>query len=189
MQIAEDGLLMLNNILNALSCKLSESARSLTVNAGKRTVTGRMVAGAVDLILPGTLNGAKGSARRAVSIYTQSLAIPMSRSKRSGLEFGVPLSEKSLRDYHSRVGKSSSLRISADAPLYHAAILQWIGEEILELAGIVAKDNNMTRISARHIYLAIVTDVDLDKLMDVLGIQLDAGNATPDIHPIYLKKN
>merc|ERR1711991_1188565 len=72
-----------------------------------------------------------------------------SRSSRAGLQFPVGRIHRHLREgrYAERVG--------AGAPVYLAAVLEYLTAEILELAGNAARDNKRTRIIPRHIQLAV----------------------------------
>jgi len=71
-------------------------------------------------------------------------------------------------------------RIGAGAPVYLAAVLEYLAAEVLELAGNAAKDNKRTRIIPRHIQLAVRNDDELARLMKDTTIA--AGGVLPNIH-------
>ena len=87
------------------------------------------------------------------------------RSSRAGLQFPVGRVHRFLRkgNYAQRVG--------AGAPVYLAAVMEYLAAEILELAGNAARDNKKTRINPRHLQLAIRNDEELNRLLG--GVTID----------------
>jgi histone H2A len=118
----------------------------------------------------------KGAAGRGKSKGGKSV----SRSKKAGLQFPVGRVHRYLKQ-----GKYAS-RIGAGAPVYLAAVLEYLTAEILELAGNACRDNKKHRIVPRHIQLAVRNDEELNKLMG--GVTIAAGGVLPNIHAVLLKK-
>ena len=71
------------------------------------------------------------------------------RTAKAGLIFPVGRVKRKLRE--SRCAK----RISACAPVYLAAVLEYLTAEILEAAGCVAMEQKRKRITPRHIQLGV----------------------------------
>ncbi|GFP82033.1 histone h2ax [Phtheirospermum japonicum] len=84
---------------------------------------------------------------------------PVSRSKRAGLEFPVGRVAQIFK-----AGKYSD-RVSAEAPVYLTAALEYLAAEVLELAGDKARQCQKRRITPKHIQMAIETDEELSKLL------------------------
>lgn len=101
-----------------------------------------------------------------------------SRSVKAGLQFPVGRIAR-----HLRQGKYAE-RVGAGAPVYLAAVLEYLAAEVLELAGNAAKDNKKTRIVPRHIQLAIRNDEELNRLM--ANTTIAEGGVLPNINPILL---
>ena len=80
-------------------------------------------------------------------------------SAKAGLQFPVGRIGRYLKK-----GKYSS-RVGAGAPVYLAAVLEYLCAEILELAGNAARDNKKSRIVPRHLTLAVKNDEELNKLL------------------------
>ncbi|THX50198.1 histone 2A, partial [Aureobasidium pullulans] len=102
------------------------------------------------------------------------------RSSKAGLAFPVGRVHRLLRkgNYAQRVG--------AGAPVYLAAVLEYLAAEILELAGNAARDNKKTRIIPRHLQLAIRNDEELNKLLG--HVTIAQGGVLPNIHQNLLPK-
>lgn len=112
--------------------------------------------------------GAKKSKNQALAAKSKN------RSARAGLSMPVGRVHRQIRQgrYAARVG--------AGAPVYLAAILEYLAAEILELAGNAAKDNKKQRVVPRHIMLAIRNDEELNKLLG--DVTIAAAGVTPHIH-------
>ncbi|EDO49641.1 predicted protein [Nematostella vectensis] len=102
------------------------------------------------------------------------------RSSRAGLQFPVGRIHRFLRkgNYAERVG--------AGAPVYMAAVLEYLTAEILELAGNAARDNKKSRIVPRHLQLAVRNDEELNKLLQ--GVTIAQGGVLPNIQAVLLPK-
>ena len=70
--------------------------------------------------------------------------------------------------------------------MYLSAVLEYLAAEILELAGNAARDNKRTRITPRHIQLAVRNDEELNKLLG--GVTIASGGVLPNIHAVLLPK-
>ncbi|XP_055682261.1 histone H2B-like isoform X2 [Lutzomyia longipalpis] len=103
-----------------------------------------------------------------------------SRSNRAGLQFPVGRIHRFLRkgNYAERIG--------AGAPVYLAAVMEYLAAEVLELAGKAARDNKKTRIIPRHLQLAIRNDDELNKLLS--GVIIPEGGFVANIDIIMAPK-
>ena len=90
-------------------------------------------------------------------VKTQRISI----SKRAGTIFPVSRIRRYLK------GCTHHQRIAVGAPIYQAAVMEYLAAEILELAGNAARDNKRSRITHRHILLAFANDEELNKVRKV----------------------
>ncbi|KAD3640911.1 hypothetical protein E3N88_30134 [Mikania micrantha] len=111
----------------------------------------------------------KGAAKKATS-----------RSSKAGLQFPVGCIARFLK-----AGKYAE-RVGAGAPVYLAAVLEYLAAEVLELAGNAARDNKKTRIVPRHIQLVVRNDEELSKLLG--DVTIANGGVMPNIHNLLLPK-
>ena len=101
------------------------------------------------------------------------------RSAKAGLQFPVGRVGRYMRD--QRIAG----RIGAGAPVYMAAVLEYLAAEILELAGNAARDQKKARIVPRHIQLAVRNDEELNKMLS--GVTIAGGGVLPAINPALVK--
>ena len=102
------------------------------------------------------------------------------KSVKAGLQFPVGRIGRYLK-----TGKYAT-RMGAGAPVYLAAVLEYLCAEILELAGNAARDNKKSRIIPRHIQLAVRNDEELNKLLG--DVTIAGGGVLPNIHAVLLPK-
>ncbi|KAL6142601.1 PREDICTED: histone H2A.1 [Fragaria vesca subsp. vesca] len=104
----------------------------------------------------------------------------VSKSVKAGLQFPVGRIARFLKKgrYAQRTGSG--------APIYLAAVLEYLAAEVLELAGNAARDNKKTRINPRHVQLAVRNDEELGKLL--AGVTIASGGVLPNINPVLLPK-
>lgn len=105
---------------------------------------------------------------------------PVTKSVKAGLQFPVGRLSRYLKNgrYAKRVGIA--------APIFLAAVLEYLAAEVLELAGNAARDNKKNRIIPRHIQLAVRNDDELGKLLGKVTIA--HGGVIPNIHQVLLPK-
>jgi len=115
-----------------------------------------------------------------------------SRSKKAGLMFPVGTIDRKLKDM------DIAKRVGAGAPVFLAAVLEYLTAEVLELAGDHAKDDpkaggkksdekKKTRILPRHIATAIHKDEELSKYMGKTTIA--QGGYNPNLPNIALPQH
>jgi histone H2A len=117
--------------------------------------------------IPGKGKGGRGDKKAGTS-----------SSSKAGLQFPVGRIGRYLRQ-----GKFAT-RMGAGAPVYLAAVLEYLCAEILELAGNAARDNKKSRIIPRHISLAVKNDEELNKLLG--NVTIAQGGVLPNIHAVLL---
>lgn len=101
-----------------------------------------------------------------------------SKHSRAGLSFSVGRVQRLLR----KARFSNGGRIGETAPVYLAAVLEYLAAEVLELAGNACKDLKRRRITPRHLTLAVRGDEELDKLVGNTATMFAGGGVIPHIN-------
>ena len=102
------------------------------------------------------------------------------KSAKAGLQFPV-----------GRIGRllkkgGFAKRVGAGAPVYLAAVLEYLVAETLELAGNAARDQKRLRITPRHVQLAVRNDEELSKYLS--RVTIAQGGVLQNIHQSLLAK-
>ena len=118
---------------------------------------------------------------RFIALFAVSMRSRKSRSSRAGLKFPVVSFEQLLRkgNYAERVGDT--------APVFLAAVIEYLASEVLDLAGSAASHMKKDRITPRHLMLGIHNDVELNKLL--YKVIIAHGGVVPHIHYALLEKS
>ena len=188
------------SIMNAFVLWIGEQACNiiggLIMSTKKNTVTSREVQTAIRLILQGELaKHAVSEGTKAIMKYNASQSKSAttskkivkgygskeSRSHRAGLQFSVTRLENMLRTQ-----VPGGPRVGAGAPVYFAAVMEYLVAEILELAGNGARDSKRARVIPRDITLAVRNDLELDTLLR--KVTIPAGGVLPNLHTLLLPK-
>lgn len=196
----------LNDYLVVLTREIGKLAGESSQSEDKITITSREIQHAVRTILPNELaKHAVSEGTKAVTKYNATIVedekdhksaskndvskksfgatkgTPKKKSEtkshKCGLTFPVARCEKHLRKFGG--GKA---RVGAGAPVYLAAVLEYICSEILELGGNAARDEKRITIKTRHIYLAIANDQELNQLSESLKIEFRGCGVLPCIN-------
>ncbi|XP_062892410.1 late histone H2A.2.2-like [Mobula hypostoma] len=153
---------------------------NISLHSQRRYKKGELGRGEHSFILGGAVTVTVKMSGRGKGTAGKARSKAKSRSSRAGLQFPVGRVHRLLRkgNYAERVG--------AGAPVYLAAVLEYLTAEILELAGNAARDNKKTRIIPRHLQLAVRNDEELNKLLG--GVTIAQGGVLPNIQAVLLPK-
>lgn len=158
---------ILNDLLEKLSDKISASSAVFVDNCRKRTVSSREVQSAVRVILPKELiryavSAGTGAVMRFSSENSKGVKGER-REVKARLVLPVSRAEANLRAQLEELGE---YRVNYGAPVYLAAVLEYLAAEILEIAGDNALDEDSQVVSEQNIKEAIKNDEDLNELFN-----------------------
>ncbi len=153
----------LTNIMQDLLGKVALESANLARKGKRMTVSSLDVQTAARILLPGGISKyAVIEGTKAVTNYmssqpgTKGKGKKVSSQKRAKLVFSIGKARRELKLHSQRVG--------AGAPIYAAAVCEYILAEILELAGKHTVDVKRNRIRARDVAAAIQQDNELEIL-------------------------
>ena len=104
----------------------------------------------------------------------------VTQSTRAGLQFPVGAIARVMKE------RTSTDRVGGAAPIFMAAVLEYLMAELCELVGNAAKQRKKQRIIPRDIMMAISNDDELKRLTPCVVVAM--GGAHPNIHDSLLPK-
>ena len=182
--LTTDAKEQMNHFVEHFADKIADEAAFLAKKDGKKTISSREVQTAVRLVLPGELaKHAVSEGTKAVNHYNKGWhskkGKKVSKSVRAGLQFPVSRFKTILQKHAPR-----GFRIAEVAPVYLAAVMEYLTAEMLELGGNAARDNGKSNINPRHLQLASTNDEELSKMLRKHNIV--GGGVLPNIHAVLL---
>ncbi len=100
-------------------------------------------------------------------------------TKKAGPTFPVGRTRSLLKGYGVK-------RVARTAPVYFAAIVEYLAAELVELSANACKDNKANRINPRFVQLAVRNDDDLGRLLG--DVHLAGGGVVPAVTGANFKK-
>lgn len=120
-------------------------------------------------------SGGKGGAKMCPAKKSSKSA-----NKKAGLTFPVARVNRYIKK--GRFAK----RVGGNAPIFMAAVLEYVVAEVLEVAGNNALADKKHRLRPRHVMLAIQEDQDLQKLLG--GVTIAGAGVAPGIQEFLKPK-
>lgn len=150
----------------------------------RATITSRDIQTGVRLALPGELaKHAVSEGGKAVSKFATAKRTTKKQTKQelAGLQFSVSRVGNEMR----KCTLGCKCRLAAGSSVYLAAVVEYLIAEILELSGNAARENKRTRITPRHIFLAIQND---EELSEFFKHTIITSGVIPNIHAALIPK-
>jgi len=177
---------IMNEFVVELLQRIGATASQLAEINHHSTLSSRDVQTAARLVLPGELakHAVSEGVKAVTKFYQKAPGSKRGLSSSAGLQFPVTRIRNYLRH------KWFALRISKSAPIYLAAVAEYMVAEVIELSGNAARDNRKACISPRHIFVALVNDEELGKYLNMKRTVISGGGVIPNINSsLFPKKN
>lgn len=177
----------INSVLCMLVKYISTRVLDLTILLKKKTITDKEIENILNMTLTGELlSNSLSEGLKAVNSFKNfknSENTVLYKQNKASIIFSPSLVEKFLRQFGY-----VKIMVSSTAPIYLAAVLEYITYEILDLSNNICRDNKRVRINIRDIELTIRNDQEINALFTRLNISLLGGGVIPFIHSSLLNK-
>mmetsp|Transcript_7734 Transcript_7734/g.21954 ORF Transcript_7734/g.21954 Transcript_7734/m.21954 type:complete len:208 (+) Transcript_7734:60-683(+) len=175
--LSRKAMAVLNDFVLDVFGRLIRTSINLCRLGHRATLSARDIQSAVRLELPGEL--AKHACSEGTKFLMRSHGGQGSLTARAGLIIPVPRVKNLMKEKWKG-------RVARTAPVYMAAIMEYMAAEVLELAGNASKDLKSKRITPRHLTLAVRGDEELDHFIG--NISVPAGGVIPHLHKSLLPR-
>lgn len=170
MHISGQSLIVVDQMVHHTLQKVMESANRLRLIAKAKTLSGKHIQGAMNLMRQSAPDP-KGDIQSQL-INAAVRANNAYKTKASGngdkveVVAGITMSVSRVRREMKVFSEGCSCRFAASAAIYMAGMLDELVHEVLELSTKAAADNKRKTVSTVHIKLAIRNDPELDLLFE-----------------------
>jgi len=178
LSITEDTLSQINFFIYLLGLHIAREAEFL-INKdymsknikgdNNKKISSRTIQASVRLSMPGELakhsisEGVKALTKSTSSRYRTSKSTKIRKEKHAGLLFPISRSKNLIKSIHNG-------QVGEGAPVYLAAVLEYITAELIELSGNTAMmGDHRRKITAQDLMDAIKNDEELYKLTKIVG--------------------
>jgi len=176
----------LNSALCSISKTVSYVATKLTQISKKKTLSGKEVQNAVRTLFPEEIcKNCLIEGSKSIKLFTANDVKNASRQEKANIIFPPSVAEKFLRNFGL-----IKTKVTKNAPIYLAAVLEYLTQDILSLSSSIATENKRIRITIRDLELAVRNDPELDRVFNRCNISFIGGGVLPHIHEsLLVKKN
>jgi histone H2A len=181
----------LNSALCIITKHISNTALNIVIASKKKTITAKEISSAIKMTFSGILlDNSLNEGNNAIQNYKdfdkkeiQEEKLLLCKQIKAGVIFSPSLVEKFLRQFGY-----IKIMVNSLAPVYLAAVLEYLTYEILDISNELCKENKKVRINIRDMELAVRTDNELNNLFIKLNINLLGGGVIPFIHSSLITK-
>ena len=173
------------NSFICIFCKyISNISSDLTIFGKRKTISEREIINTLKIILTGELlKNSLTEGEKSINNFKNSMQ-KGSRQNKANIIFSPSIVEKFLRNFGN-----TNLMVTSTAPVFFAAVLEYLCYEILDLSSIYCKDDKRARITIRDMEISVRNDYELNNLFIKLNISFLGGGVIPFIHSSMLKKS
>lgn len=184
-EITSNAKQQLNSVLCTITKYISSLVLDLLQISKKKTISYKEIINALKFILNGELlnNAILEGAKAKENFETNKNEKICGRHNKAEIIFPPSLIEKFLRKFGF-----SKVMVTSIAPIYLAAVLEYLCFEILDISNTLCIESKRVRINVRDLQISVKCDNELNDLFNKLNINFLGGGIVPFIHSSLLVK-